>query len=53
MALGCWLKILLDNGNRVIGVEPNLEMREAGEQYLARFANFSMIEGSAENTTLR
>jgi ubiquinone/menaquinone biosynthesis C-methylase UbiE len=27
-------------------------MREAGKQYLARFANFSMIDGSAENTTL-
>jgi ubiquinone/menaquinone biosynthesis C-methylase UbiE len=45
-------EILLENGNRVIGVEPNLEMREAGEQYLARYANFSMINGSAENSTL-
>src|ERR1035441_4457776 len=41
---GLLAEILLDNGNRVIGVEPNLEMREAGEQYLARFANFNMIE---------
>src|SRR5664279_19197 len=49
---GLLAEILLDNGNRVIGVEPNLEMREAGEQYLARFANFNMIDGCAEATTL-
>jgi len=49
---GLLAEILLENGNRVIGVEPNLEMREAGEQYLARYANFSMINGSAENSTL-
>ena len=49
---GLLAEILLENRNRVIGVEPNLEMREAGEQYLARYANFSMINGSAENTTL-
>ncbi len=49
---GLLAEILLQNGNKVIGVEPNLEMREAGQQYLAQFTNFSMIEGSAENTTL-
>jgi SAM-dependent methyltransferase len=49
---GLLAEILLENGNRVIGVEPNREMREAGEQYLARFANFSMIDGSAEDTKL-
>src|ERR1019366_1468119 len=49
---GLLAEVLLENGNRVIGVEPNFEMRRAGEQYLARFANFEMIEGSAENTTL-
>ena len=49
---GLLAEILLQNGNRVIGVEPNLEMREAGKQYLARFANFTMIDGSAEHTTL-
>jgi SAM-dependent methyltransferase len=42
----------LQNGNRVIGVEPNREMREAGEQYLAKYPNFEMREGSAERTGL-
>ncbi len=49
---GLLAEVLLQNGNRVIGVEPNREMREAGEQYLTRFANFTMIDGSAEQTTL-
>jgi len=49
---GLLAEVLLQNGNRVIGVEPNLEMREAGEHYLARFASFTMIDGSAERTTL-
>jgi SAM-dependent methyltransferase len=45
-------EIFLDNGNRVIGVEPNLEMRVAGEKYLAGRPNFSAIDGSAESTNL-
>jgi SAM-dependent methyltransferase len=49
---GLLAQILLENGNRVIGIEPNLEMREAGKQYLERFANFTMVDGSAEQTTL-
>jgi SAM-dependent methyltransferase len=49
---GLLAEILLENGNRVIGVEPNLEMRQAGMQYLSRFTSFRMVAGSAENTTL-
>jgi ubiquinone/menaquinone biosynthesis C-methylase UbiE len=49
---GMLAEILLKNGNRVIGVEPNIEMRHAGERYLAEYANFNMIDGSAEQTTL-
>ena len=49
---GLLAEIFLQNGNRVIGVEPNREMRIAGEKYLAGHANFSMVEGSAESTTL-
>jgi SAM-dependent methyltransferase len=49
---GMMAEIFLNNGNRVIGVEPNREMRVAGEKYLADYPNFSMIDGSAENTTL-
>lgn len=49
---GLLAELLLESGNRVIGVEPNPEMGQAGEQYLSRFQRFRMISGSAENTTL-
>ena len=49
---GMLAEVFLENGNRVIGVEPNREMREAGESYLSGYPNFSMVEGSAEDTTL-
>ncbi len=49
---GLLAKIFLDNGNRVIGVEPNREMRLAGEAYLAKYGDFLMVEGSAEATNL-
>jgi SAM-dependent methyltransferase len=42
----------LQNGNRVVGIEPNLEMREAGESYLANYPKFEMREGTAERTGL-
>jgi SAM-dependent methyltransferase len=50
---GMLAEIFLENGNRVIGVEPNREMRIAGEKYLAGHPNFSAVDGSAENTTLQ
>jgi SAM-dependent methyltransferase len=49
---GLWTCILLENGNPVFGVEPNAEMREAGERLLARFPRFSSVAGTAEATTL-
>src|SRR5713226_3126779 len=49
---GIMSKLFLENGNRVFGVEPNTEMRQAGEEYLASYDGFSSIEGSAESTTL-
>lgn len=49
---GMLAKIFLENGNRVIGVEPNVNMRRAGEQYLACFEEFAMVDGSAEATSL-
>ncbi len=49
---GLLAKIFLENGNCVVGVEPNREMRIAGENYLASYSNFSMVEGSAEATGL-
>jgi SAM-dependent methyltransferase len=45
-------ELFLKNGNRVYGVEPNNEMRQAGEEYLASYDGFSSIQGSAESTTL-
>ena len=49
---GLLSELFLKNGNRVYGVEPNKEMRQAGEEYLASYDGFSSIEGSAESTTL-
>jgi len=45
-------ELFLKNGNPVFGVEPNQEMREAGEEYLAEYPRFTSINGSAEATTL-
>src|SRR5437879_9326158 len=49
---GIWTRLLLENGNRVFGVEPNAEMRTAGERLLAGFSRFTSIKGTAESTTL-
>jgi SAM-dependent methyltransferase len=49
---GLLAKIFLENGNPVIGIEPNLEMRLAGEQYLAEFGRFTSMDGTAEATRL-
>ncbi len=45
-------ELFLKNGNRIYCVEPNSEMRRAGEEYLTCYDGFSSIEGSAESTTL-
>lgn len=42
----------LENGNSVIGVEPNDEMREASEKLLSAHRGFRTVKGSAEATTL-
>jgi SAM-dependent methyltransferase len=49
---GIWTRLLLENGNRVYAVEPNAEMREAGERLLAEFPKFVSFAGTAEATTL-
>jgi SAM-dependent methyltransferase len=49
---GIWTRMLLENGNPVFGVEPNAEMREAGERLLAAFPKFESVAGTAEATTL-
>lgn len=49
---GILSELLLSAGARVYGVEPNREMREAGEQLLAAYENFVSVDGRAEATTL-
>ena len=49
---GALARMFLENGNRVFGVEPNAEMRRAGERLLAEFLSFTSVAGTAEGTTL-
>ena len=49
---GILTRPFLENGNPVIGVEPNKEMREAGEVYLAEYARFTSVEGTSDSTRL-
>ena len=49
---GILSELFLANGNRVLGVEPNKEMREAGERRLAHHPRFTSVAGTAEATTL-
>ena len=49
---GIVTKLFLENGNPVVGVEPNREMREGGENYLAEFARFTSVDGTSDATRL-
>jgi ubiquinone/menaquinone biosynthesis C-methylase UbiE len=49
---GIFTRLLLENGNRVFGVEPNDDMRRAGEEFLAGYPRFTSVAGTAEATTL-
>jgi SAM-dependent methyltransferase len=49
---GIWSESLLENGARVFGVEPNREMREAGERLLRNHIRFTSIAATAEATRL-
>jgi SAM-dependent methyltransferase len=49
---GIWTRMLLENGNTVFAVEPNADMRLAGEQFLAGFPALISVPGKAEATTL-
>lgn len=49
---GLLTRLFLSHGNTVYGVEPNAEMREAGEHLLRDFPNFRSIVGTAEATGL-
>ena len=49
---GLLSKLFLEHGNQVFGVEPNSEMRAAGEEFLKTYKGFTSVAGSAEVTTL-
>ncbi len=49
---GLLSELFLKNGNAVFAVEPNREMREAGDLHLQSYRGFVSVEGSAEATTL-
>src|SRR5882757_3134173 len=49
---GIWTRMLLENGNAVFGIEPNAEMRKAGERLLAAYPKFASVASTAEVTTL-
>ena len=49
---GMLSELFLKNGNRVFGVEPNREMRKAGERQLTKYPTFTSVAGTAEATTL-
>ncbi len=49
---GISAELFLQKGNNVFGVEPNKEMREAGEKILSGYSNFMSVKGTAESTTL-
>jgi SAM-dependent methyltransferase len=49
---GIWARMLLEHGNPVFAVEPNVDMRQAGERLLVGFPRFTSVAGTAEATTL-
>ncbi len=50
---GILSQLLLDQGYQVLGVEPNVAMRQAAERLLKEYDNFSSVDASAEQTTLQ
>lgn len=49
---GLLAKLFLDFGCRVIGVEPNADMRRAGNQFLSAYDKFRSVDARAERTGL-
>ena len=49
---GIFTRMLLENHCRVFGIEPNAEMRRAAEEFLAGYASFTTLNGTAESTIL-
>jgi SAM-dependent methyltransferase len=49
---GLLARLFLNLGCQVTGIEPNAEMRAAGDRLLAAYPRFTSLGGSAENTGL-
>jgi len=49
---GFLTRLFLKYGNRVFGVEPNAEMRAAGEKLLSGYSNFVSVNATGEATGL-
>jgi SAM-dependent methyltransferase len=49
---GLSARLFLEDGNVVLGVEPNAAMRQAAERLLAGWPGFRSVAGTAEATTL-
>jgi SAM-dependent methyltransferase len=49
---GALARLFLEYGNEVFAVEPNAEMRNAGQQLLGRFDRYHSVDGAAETTHL-
>ncbi|HEY7353818.1 MAG TPA: class I SAM-dependent methyltransferase [Terriglobales bacterium] len=49
---GIFTRVVLEHGNPVFGVEPNPDMRQAGEEFLKAYSKFTSTNGTAEATTL-
>lgn len=50
---GILSELFLKNGNKVLAVEPNKEMREAAEKIFSENQNFISVNATAEETTLQ
>ena len=49
---GLLTRLFLDAGHPVFGIEPNTDMRLAGEEQLRAYERFASLAGTAEATTL-
>src|SRR5262249_34171873 len=43
---GLFTRLLLENGNHVFAIEPNAEMRDAGEKFLSGYPKLTILNGS-------
>ena len=50
---GLLAKLFLDFGCRVIGIEPNANMRDTGDQFLKGYEKFASVDARAEHTGLK